>query len=76
VLQLKQSATHSTLKGELMNFMSDVLPKFNQALSTSHEMYRAPLEAAVIGILVYREMKMSGLIGVSLLLAVVPVFCE
>lgn len=76
VLQLKQSATHGTLEVELMNLMAAVSSKIYQALSTSHEVYRAPLEAVVIGFFVYREMGMSGLAGCGIILAFVPVLCE
>lgn len=72
MLRLKQSATHDTLKGELMSVSS----KFHQALTTSHDMYRAPLEACAMTFFVYLEMGLNGLAGTALLLAFVPVSRE
>lgn len=71
MLQLK----HDTLKGELMRFMTGV-SKLQRSLATSHEVYRAPLEALVIGYLVYREMGSSGAIGIASLMFFVPALCE
>lgn len=76
MLQLKQSATHDTLMGELMNFMTDISTKLQRSLATSHELYRAPLEAVTIGFLVYREMGSSGAFGVASLIIFVPLLCE
>ena len=76
VLQLKHSATHDTLKSELMNFMTGVSSKLQRSIATSHEVYRVPLEAVAIGILVYREMGSGGVLGIISLMIFVPVLCE
>lgn len=52
------------------------MSKIDYALATAHEIYRAPLEALFITIMVYREMGLAGLVGALLLLAFVPFLCE
>lgn len=60
----------------VINLISRDMNKIDYALATSHEIYRAPLEAFFIAIFVYREIGVAGLIGIVMMLGCVPVLCE
>jgi hypothetical protein len=60
----------------VINLISRDMNKIDYALATSHEIYRAPLEALFIGVFVYREIGCAGLIGIVMLLGCVPFLCE
>lgn len=61
---------------KLINLISRDMSKIDYALATSHEIYRAPIEAFFIGIFVYKEIGVGGLIGMMLLLGCIPLLCE
>lgn len=68
--------TGERLDEKVINLISRDMNKIDYALATSHEIYRAPLEAFFIGIFVYREIGVAGLLGMLLLLGSVPILCE
>lgn len=77
VLKSSKRSTHEQLKNEMLLLMSrEINSKFGYAIATCHEIYRAPLEAIFITILIFKEIGIAGIFGIALIIVFVPLLCE
>jgi hypothetical protein len=76
VLKFKKSSVAEGLNGQLINLMSNDVSKFDLAVGFFHDSYKGPIEAIFLSYFIYREIGMSGLLGVSLLICFIPFQCE
>lgn len=76
MLKYQKLHTDDRLDIRVINIMSREINKLDYAVATSHELYRAPLEAVLMGFFVYIEAGVAGLLGIILVLSFVPLLCE
>ncbi|XP_070505627.1 probable multidrug resistance-associated protein lethal(2)03659 isoform X2 [Chironomus tepperi] len=72
VLKCQKSHVDERLDVKVINLMSREINKLDYAIATCHELYRAPLEAVLIGIYIFKEVGFEGIFGKILMLAFVP----
>lgn len=75
MLNFKKSAAVDGLNGELINLMSNDVSKFEYAVAVFQDIYKGPIEAVILSYFIYREIGVSGLIGMGFLLFFIPLQC-
>lgn len=76
MLNFKKSAAVDGLNGELINLMSNDVAKFDYAVANFNDLYKGPIEAVILSFIIYREIGVSGLIGMGFLLFFIPLQCK
>ncbi|KAH8272109.1 hypothetical protein KR026_008581 [Drosophila bipectinata] len=71
-LQVSKSSSNDGLRGRAINILSNDLGRFDVALCFLHDTWKGPLESILIGYLMYREIGISSVIGVSFMLSFIP----
>lgn len=64
------------LSGRVVNLLTNDLNKFELALAFLHDLWKGPLETVLLGYLVYREIGISGIVGILFILSFIPIQCE
>ncbi|KAH8232502.1 hypothetical protein KR032_008347 [Drosophila birchii] len=72
VLQVSKSSSNDGLRGRAINILSNDLGRFDVALCFLHDTWKGPMESLIIGFLMYREIGISAVIGVSFMLSFIP----
>ncbi|KAF5273604.1 hypothetical protein FQR65_LT04603 [Abscondita terminalis] len=70
-LKLKQSGDGGSA-GEIINLLSNDLGIFDRAIIVFHLVYIAPLQLVLFTILLYLELGLSSIIGISVLIILIP----
>ena len=73
---MTKSSQVDGLHGRVINLLSNDFGKFDIAMCFIHDLWKGPFETLLLGFLVYREIGISGLIGISLILCFIPVQCK
>jgi ATP-binding cassette, subfamily C (CFTR/MRP), member 4 len=76
ILRFSKSSYSDNLSGKAISLLSNDLGKFHEALLSMHVLWQGPMELAVFGYLTYREMGVSGVVGIIFILSFVPIQCE
>lgn len=76
VLKIKKSAEFDGLSGQIINLMSNDVLKFDTAVSFIHDLWKGPIELFLFGFFIYREIGISGFIGISFMLGFIPLQSE
>ncbi|SPP81313.1 multidrug resistance-associated protein 4 [Drosophila guanche] len=71
-LQVSKSSSNDGLRARAINILSNDLGRFDVALCFLHDTWKGPLESLLIGYLMYREIGLSAVIGVSFMLSFIP----
>ncbi|XP_075236571.1 ATP-binding cassette sub-family C member 4-like [Lycorma delicatula] len=71
-LKLGRTALGDISPGQVVNIVSNDVSRFDLVTATCHYMWSAPLLACVIAVILYREIKWAGLIGILVVFMVVP----
>ncbi|XP_030369552.1 probable multidrug resistance-associated protein lethal(2)03659 [Scaptodrosophila lebanonensis] len=71
-LQLSKSSSNDGLRGRAINILSNDLGRFDVALCFLHDTWKGPVESLLIGMLMYREIGISAVIGVAFMLSFIP----
>ncbi|EDW98328.1 probable multidrug resistance-associated protein lethal(2)03659 [Drosophila yakuba] len=71
-LQVSKSSSNDGLRGRAINILSNDLGRFDVALCFLHDTWKGPMESILIGFLMYREIGISAVIGVSFMLSFIP----
>ncbi|XP_055848004.1 probable multidrug resistance-associated protein lethal(2)03659 [Episyrphus balteatus] len=71
-LKVNKSASNDGLRGRAINIISNDLGRFDVALCFLHDLWKGPLESLLIGYLMYREIGLSAVLGVSFMLSFIP----
>ncbi|EDW58559.1 ATP-binding cassette sub-family C member 4 [Drosophila virilis] len=71
-LQVSKSSSNDGLRARAINILSNDLGRFDVALCFLHDTWKGPMESILIGYLMYREIGMSAVIGVSFMLSFIP----
>ncbi|XP_050078062.1 ATP-binding cassette sub-family C member 4-like [Anopheles maculipalpis] len=72
-LRLSRTALGDTAPGKVVNLLSNDVNRFDIVSVFLHSMWSAPLLAIVIGILLYIEIGVAGLIGMVVIFIVTPI---
>ncbi|KAH8312051.1 hypothetical protein KR044_009125 [Drosophila immigrans] len=71
-LQVSKSSCNDGLRARAINILSNDLGRFDVALCFLHDTWKGPMESIIIGYLMYREIGLSAVIGVSFMLSFIP----
>ncbi|XP_075236428.1 ATP-binding cassette sub-family C member 4-like [Lycorma delicatula] len=71
-LKLGRTALGDISPGQVINIMSNDVSRFDLVIITSHYMWSAPLLAIIIGVILFRQIRWAGLIGILLVFITVP----
>ncbi|XP_068155675.1 ATP-binding cassette sub-family C member 4 [Drosophila tropicalis] len=71
-LQVSKSSSNDGLRGRAINILANDLGRFDVALCFLHDTWKGPMESLLIGFLMYREIGLSAVIGVSFMLSFIP----
>ncbi|ALC47144.1 CG11897 [Drosophila busckii] len=71
-LQVSKSSSNDGLRARAVNILSNDLGRFDVALCFLHDTWKGPLESILIGYLMYKEIGVSAIIGVSFMLSFIP----
>ncbi|KAI8123562.1 putative multidrug resistance-associated protein lethal(2)03659 [Lucilia cuprina] len=71
-LQVSKNSSDEGLRGRAINILANDLSVFDMVLCFVHDWWKGPLEALIIGYLMYREIGWAAVIGISFMLAFIP----
>lgn len=71
-LEVSKSNSNDGLRARAINILSNDLGRFDTALCFLHDTWKGPMESILIGYLMYREIGISAVIGVSFMLSFIP----
>lgn len=71
-LRLSKSVVIDGLNGQVINLMSTDVGRFDNVISMLHDIWKGPLELAIMGYFIYREIGIYGLVGIAFLLCFLP----
>ncbi|XP_037816429.1 probable multidrug resistance-associated protein lethal(2)03659 isoform X2 [Lucilia sericata] len=71
-LQLSKNSSDEGLRGRAINILANDLSAFDTVLSFLNDWWKGPLETLIIGYLMYREIGWAAVIGISFILAFIP----
>ncbi|KAF5288561.1 hypothetical protein FQA39_LY15340 [Lamprigera yunnana] len=74
ILCLKTSALGQTTPGQVINLISNDIGIFEKFMATSHYIWIGPIQAIIILCLMYKEVGISSVFGVLLLVLFLPLF--
>ncbi|EAL40499.2 AGAP012467-PA [Anopheles gambiae str. PEST] len=72
-LRLSRTALGDTAPGKVVNLLSNDVNRFDIVSVFLHSMWSAPLLAIIIGVLLYLEIGVAGLIGMIVIFIVTPI---
>ena len=71
-LQISKNSTDDGLRGRAINILANDLSMFDSALCFIQDWWKGPTESLIIGYLMYREIGWAAVIGMSFMLAFIP----
>jgi len=68
----------SDINGNVINLMANDVGRFDYALAFLHDLWKGPVETALVGVIIYQEIGLPGIIGLVFLLLFIPLqgLCE
>lgn len=72
-MKLSQTALGETETGKVVNLLSNDVNRFDWVTMFLNSMWTAPLLSIIIGILLYIEIGVAGMIGIVIVFIVVPI---
>ena len=73
ILKLSKSAMIDGINGRVINLISNDVEKFELAVLFLHDLWKSPIETIIVGFLVYREIGISGVVGILFILSFIPI---
>lgn len=70
---MSKSVQEDGLHGKVINLLSNDLSKLDIALAFLHDMWKGPFETILLGFLIYREVGISGVVGIAFILSFIPI---
>ncbi|KAM7356664.1 uncharacterized protein ACRADG_002316 [Cochliomyia hominivorax] len=71
-LQISKNSCDDCLRSKAINILANDLSMFDAAMSFIRDSWKGPIESLVIGYLMYREIGWAAIIGISFMLAFIP----
>uniref|UniRef100_A0A1A9WTQ7 Multidrug resistance-associated protein lethal(2)03659 n=1 Tax=Glossina brevipalpis TaxID=37001 RepID=A0A1A9WTQ7_9MUSC len=71
-LRMSKNTNNDELRGRAINLLSNDLGRFDIALCFLHDIWKGPTESLIIGYLMFREIGISAIIGVTFMLSFIP----
>lgn len=75
-MKLSQTALGETETGKVVNLLSNDVNRFDFVSMFLNSMWTAPLLSIIVGILLYYEIGIAGIIGMVIVFIVVPIQSE
>lgn len=75
-MRLSQTAMGETAPGKVVNLLSNDVNRFDWVSMFINSMWTAPLLALIVGVLLWIEIGIPGLIGILIVFIVVPIQSE
>lgn len=72
-LRLLKSSTEEGQTGKIINLLSSDLAKFDIGLSFLHDIWKGPVQALIISVVIYMEIGISAVVGMAFLVSFIPV---
>lgn len=72
-LRLSQTALGETAPGKVVNLLSNDVNRFDWVTMFLNSMWTAPLLTLIVGILLWIEIGVAGMIGIVIVFIVVPI---
>lgn len=72
-MKLSQTALGETETGKVVNLLSNDVNRFDLVTMFLNSMWTAPLLSIIVGILLYIEIGIAGIIGIVIVFIVVPI---
>lgn len=76
ILRISKCVQEDGMHGKVINLMSNDFAKFDLSLAFLHDLWKGPFETILLGFLIYREVGISGVIGILFILSFIPIQCE
>jgi ATP-binding cassette, subfamily C (CFTR/MRP), member 4 len=73
---MSKSSQVDGLHGRVINLLSNDIGKFENAICYMHDVWKGPFETILLGYLIYRQVGISGIVGVLFILSFVPIQCK
>uniref|UniRef100_A0A1B0BGT0 Multidrug resistance-associated protein lethal(2)03659 n=1 Tax=Glossina palpalis gambiensis TaxID=67801 RepID=A0A1B0BGT0_9MUSC len=71
-LRMSRNTSNDGLRGRAINLLSNDLGRFDIALGFLHDIWKGPTESLIIGYLMFQEIGISAVIGVTFMLSFIP----
>ncbi|XP_037050747.1 multidrug resistance-associated protein 4-like isoform X2 [Bradysia coprophila] len=71
-LRLLKSSTEEGQTGKIINLMSSDLAKFDIGFSFLHDIWKGPLQALIVSVVIYMEIGISAVVGMAFLVSFIP----
>lgn len=75
-LKLSQTSLRKTNIGQIVNLLSNDVNRFDVAVVFAHQIWIGPLECIIVTYLMYQEVGVSAVFGVTVLLLFIPIQCK
>lgn len=72
-LRLLKSSTEEGQSGRIINLLSSDLAKFDIGFSFLHDIWKGPLQAVIVSVLIYMEIGIAAVVGMAFLVSFTPV---
>ena len=76
ILRMTKSSQMSGLNGRVINLFANDFEKLENSISCFQDVWKAPLQTFLLGYFIYREIGVSGIIGVAFILSLIPIQCQ
>lgn len=75
-MRLRQSISMDGLNGRVINLISSDVTRFDMYICHLNNLWKAPLDLCVLGICIYRQIGVHGLLGIGFLISFIPLQSE
>lgn len=76
IMRLSKSTIYTGMNGQVLNFLSNDVGKFERMFCLLHYIIKGPIEIVVMGYIIYLEIGWSGLVGILFMCSFIPVQSE
>lgn len=70
---MSRSVQEDGMHGRVINLLSNDFSKFDIALCFIHDVWKGPFETILLGFLIWREIGISGVVGILFILSFIPI---
>lgn len=72
ILSYTKHSMREGLAGQAINLMSNDVSRFDWLMSFTHDVWRAPIGAAISGYFIFTQVGYAGLLGMAILVLFMP----
>lgn len=75
-LRLSQTALGETSPGKMVNLLTNDVSRFHWAMFFANSLWVSPMLTVVVGVLIWFEISLPGLIGIVIIFTIVPMLSK